>query len=233
MAVPPTPLVNGDPSHVKPRRHRPKKKCSDKAVTTSAAPRYSTKKSSPSSVSRGSNSKKKQRNRTIKIPHLSEGHSDFFEEDDVSNCSLTMPQGQDAEMQSKMTSMKLGDYMPPDTSVSKFRPPIVASSKFDSSLLPSSSKPWPSSAKLPEDSPLMYCEPWLPPEWPSMFNCFDRNSTAPTDKSGSWKAAVTSRGLVDLDKTDPCLPDRYIFFIVYFAIINLYRVITGPVFYAA
>lgn len=208
----------------RPRRPRKGRKSSaDK--TGIGLPRYGGRKSPPIhsgnavNGAKGSSHKKKRSKAATKIPfpHISETTSDFFEEDDASVCSLQTFQHASGVPTSVMAGLKLGDYIFHETlAEEKEVQEHSALPTNNDAVSPSLTiakepvKKWPLTPKLPVDSQLLYLEPWLPPDWPLLFVKMNRssNSNVSTTIAGHPKKAVTSRGLVDLDETDPCLPDR-------------------------
>lgn len=217
MTVPSTNESNLKPLKTDNQKFWRKRSRKDRGfVVRTATTRYGGKKSPvKSGTGRTSSQKKKQKYKgNVKIQPLAEATSDYFDDDDVSTCSQSL------FLSSKSTKLQLGDYIfqgnssnascesNPKGEVLKKPAEYAYASHFEPSLLwptaPKEKKRWPSAPKLPSDSPLIMSDPWLPPDWSSMFTCFINSQGKPK----AYKTSLTDRGLVDLDTIDPCSTER-------------------------
>ena len=181
------------------RRRQSRQKIQDKAATTVVTPRYFTKRNQ---VPPKSSSQKKKQKKNALI--TSEEVSEYIDENDDEKSLLSKLESEfDMERDEPKPSLNLGDYinrMPFDIDAKKdTQLPDIQPSK--SPQTPPLS--WPYIPRLSENPELFYGNFIQPLEWPSMIDYQDYPVSQTVQKSQK-----SSRGLVDLDMSDPCLPRR-------------------------
>ena len=195
------------------RRSQSKKKPTfwKNLVEKDEPPRHFSTKKKPADSKSSSSQKKKQKSKKPKIEPLLVGTNDCYDDEEEYG-SQSLPDTEidtNVEGRLRKLSLNLGDYI--------YREPVIEVELEKDILLPSTPPPkcsevvslseyeppiltWPFVPKLSEDSSLVSSNFVQPTHWMIDWDCYNCSKPPKMPKS--------SLGLVDLDLSDPCMPER-------------------------